>query len=417
MSDVHGRRIALLCTFVVFLGACIGLALSRHFYQLLILRCLQSTGSASTIAIGAGIIGDVTTREERGGFMGVFQTGLLLPLGLFLGGAGARLTEAAVGPVLGGIFAAYLGWRAIFWFLAIYASCFLVALALLLPETLRNIVGNGGISPARHSRAVLERWTASRATTIEDPLPVQADKRAARVDFLAPVRIVFYPEVFFVLFFLSLHYASWQMALTAQSSLFESTYHLSEVDVGLTFLANGVGTMLGSLTTGRLLDRDYRRIKVKFEGAEADFPLETARLRNVWLWSPIQWGSVLLFGWTIDRDVHIAAPIVASFCLAWSAMSAQSVITTFLVDVFPHQSASATAALNLARCLMGAAATATVEPSIKRMGTGWTFTMWTGLLVLSLGLVAVQMKHGAKWRRRRQQREETRHGADKREQS
>lgn len=81
ISDTYGRRITLMCTFVVFLSACIGLALTTRLYQLLILRCLQSFGSASTIAIGAGIVGDVTTREERGGFMGVFQTGLLLPLG------------------------------------------------------------------------------------------------------------------------------------------------------------------------------------------------------------------------------------------------------------------------------------------------------------------------------------------------
>lgn len=81
MSDGFGRRITLLLTLTIFLGACIGLALTKHFYQLMILRCLQSTGSASTIAIGAGMIGDITTREERGGVMGVFQAGLLMPMG------------------------------------------------------------------------------------------------------------------------------------------------------------------------------------------------------------------------------------------------------------------------------------------------------------------------------------------------
>ena len=70
-----------MCTFLVFLSATIGIAVLQHYYQLVILRSLQSSGSASTIAIGAGMIGDITTREQRGGVMGIFQTGLLLPLG------------------------------------------------------------------------------------------------------------------------------------------------------------------------------------------------------------------------------------------------------------------------------------------------------------------------------------------------
>ena len=78
------------------------------------------------MAIGAGVLGDVTTREEKGGYMG-FQAGLLFPL--------------AAGPILGGIFSGTLGWRAIFWFLAIYSSIF-------LPETLRSLVGNSSV-PAR----------------------------------------------------------------------------------------------------------------------------------------------------------------------------------------------------------------------------------------------------------------------------
>lgn len=84
IADVAGRRLTLIATFTVFLGACIGLALSQEYYQLVILRCLQSFGSASTIAIGSGMVGDVSTREQRGGYMGIFQTGSLLPLGASL---------------------------------------------------------------------------------------------------------------------------------------------------------------------------------------------------------------------------------------------------------------------------------------------------------------------------------------------
>ena len=88
VSDVRGRRLAYCCTFAVFFGACIGLAESKNYATLIVLRCLQSTGSASTIAIGSGVIGDITTRDDRGGYMGVFQAGLLVPV--------------AIGPIIGG---------------------------------------------------------------------------------------------------------------------------------------------------------------------------------------------------------------------------------------------------------------------------------------------------------------------------
>jgi MFS family permease len=79
IADVKGRRITYIVTFIIFFGACVGLAETKAYSQLLVLRCLQSTGSASTIAIGAGVIGDITKREERGGYMGIFQAGLLVP--------------------------------------------------------------------------------------------------------------------------------------------------------------------------------------------------------------------------------------------------------------------------------------------------------------------------------------------------
>ncbi|WVR00395.1 hypothetical protein IAU59_007538 [Kwoniella sp. CBS 9459] len=393
LSDAYGRRLTLISTLTVFFAACIGLALTQHYYQLVILRCLQSAGSASTIAIGSGIIGDVTTKAERGGYMGYFQTGLLLPL--------------AIGPVLGGIFASALGWRSLFWFLVIYSGVFLLLLALILPETLRSIVGNGSVSPFKLARSPLERFTANREYNDDSNTNKTPSRRDFSLDLLGPIRILVAPEVIFVSIFLAIHYATWQMALTAQATLFEDTYSLSEINNGLTFIANGFGCMLGSLTTGKLLDRDYRRYKAKYTagGPEEDFPIEIVRLRTIWFWSPLQWGALLLFGWTLDKHVHIAAPIIASFILAWSAMSTQAVISTFLVDIFPKSAASATAALNLARCLMGAGATAQIEPLYSAIGVGWAFTLWTGVMAMSLGLVAVQMRWGAGWRRKRERRE------------
>jgi MFS family permease len=399
VADVHGRRVTYIVTFIIYLGACIGLAETKHFYQLVILRCLQSTGSGSTIAIGAGVVGDITTREDRGGYLGIYQAGLLVPL--------------AIGPILGGVFAQTLGWRAIFWFLVIYSASFLFALFFLLPETLRSLVGNGSV-PAKglgsSPIAYIQRRRLATPTTTELPPPSEISKKKLPVNILGPLQMIVGLEVTYIMFFLAISYTSWQVIITVMSTLFKTTYGLTDLQIGLTFIANGFGCVIGTLTTGRFLDLDYRRIKAAYTGPPEDFPLENARLRAVWLWTGLQCASVLVFGWTVRYNVHITVPIISTFVLGWAATSVISTVTTFMVDVFPNQSASATAALNMVRCLVAAGATAGVLPVVGAIEVGWTFTLVFGVELASLLLVVMQLRYGARKRKMREALQESEAG-------
>jgi MFS family permease len=71
--------------------------------------------------MASGVVSDVATAAERGKYMGFTLAGSLL--------------GPAIGPVLGGILSEFLGWRAIFWFLMIMGSAFLVVFAIFFPET------------------------------------------------------------------------------------------------------------------------------------------------------------------------------------------------------------------------------------------------------------------------------------------
>lgn len=405
VSDVKGRRVTYACTFLVFLGACIGLAETKNYATLIVLRCLQSTGSASTLAIGSGVIGDITSRADRGGFMGIFQAGLLAPV--------------AVGPVIGGAIAGSLGWRSIFWFLTIYSATFLVSLLLLLPETLRSLVANGSLLPSnlllRYPLNLYQRL--SRVNWRHDAAPAQLAERK-QVNVLGPFKILITKHACPIIVFLAIYYAVWQMSITAMSSLFKSRYDLTEIQIGLTFIANGVGSMVGTLITGKILDFDYRKVKASFEVQttsqdvesgdiaaalvnQDDFPLEKARLRLVPVFSGLQCLSILLFGWAIqypDR-VHIAVPIISTFITGWTAVSTQSVIMTYLVDVFHDRSAAASASLNLARCSFAAGGTSFVIPMINKIGVGPAFTICVAVQVVALVGPLIQWRFAAGWRK------------------
>ncbi|KAJ0422942.1 major facilitator superfamily domain-containing protein [Aspergillus carlsbadensis] len=404
VSDVYGRRTAYIGTFIIFVAACIGLALSPNYAALITLRCLQSTGSASTIAIGSGVIGDITTRAERGGYMGVFQAGLLVPV--------------AVGPVIGGGIAGGLGWRAIFWFLAIYAGVFLVLLVVLLPETLRARVGNGSRTPSnpvtQYPLVGYQKTTTIPWQDTQSSSPVAGRKP---IDLLGPFRMLLSNHSAPIIIFLAVYYAVWQMSITAMSSLFKTRYGLSEIEIGLTFIANGVGSMVGTLVTGKILDADYQRVKAQYDAdssidteqpninteseREDNFPLEKARLRLIPLFSLTQCLSILLFGWTIQYPdtVPLATPIISTFITGWTAVSTQSMIMTYLVDVFPDRSAAASASLNLARCLFAAGGTSFVMPMIQGVGVGVAFTVCVAVQIVALVGPWVQWRFAADWRR------------------
>ncbi|KIW19321.1 hypothetical protein PV08_03615 [Exophiala spinifera] len=370
VADALGRRVTYCCTLVVFLGACIGLAETKDFATLMVLRCVQSTGSASTIALGAGVIGDITKREERGGYMGFFQGGLLMPV--------------AIGPVIGGVLAGKLGWNAVFWFLTIYGGVCLTIVALLLPETLRTISGNGSLRVKGISQSFLGAYQRGRYLRTQPQLSEPQTDPGSRkaIDLWGAVRILFRLKTFGAILLVAVHYTVWQSVLTALSTIVRDTYQTTETQIGLIFLANGIGSIGGTLSIGRLLDYDYQKMARKYVGNEQDLPIEKARLRTAWIWSALECVSVLVFGWTVDHGVHISVPIICLFVLGWAAISIQSSVSTYLVDIHHSQSASASASLNLMRCLMGAGGSAVVGPLIGRINVGWTFTLMAGVMVL-----------------------------------
>lgn len=120
LSDQIGRRPVYMLTFTIYIGANIGLALQENYVALLILRAIQSAGSSATVAIGSGVVADISTPAERGGYITAVQASIQI--------------APALAPVLGGLLTQYLGWRSTFWFLAIMAGVFVTLYVFFVPE-------------------------------------------------------------------------------------------------------------------------------------------------------------------------------------------------------------------------------------------------------------------------------------------
>lgn len=129
-----------------------------------------------------------------------------------------------------------------------------------------------------------------------------------------PFVILSYPDVVVTLIFTGIVYAvNYSITVTISSSFAKVYPWLSETILGICYLPSGFGMIVGSTFTGKLLDWEYAKIKARMAEGEdeaEDFPVEYARLRTMPIHLLILVAAVIAWGWSIDRAVHMAVPLV-----------------------------------------------------------------------------------------------------------
>lgn len=197
-----------------------------------------------------------------------------------------------------------------------------------LPETLRLLVGDGSILPQKIHQPLILMVGAGRrnATAKLPPSP----------PLFNPLRILTYLDVMNLLVFHGIQYSIFCAMTATISILFRTTYpFLTEAEAGLCFLAVGGGTIIGGLYAGKLLDRDYRKMKEKIaRGASTDlenplsaeqaakdenFPIEKARMRMVLFHLIVYTACCAGYGWCLEKKVSIVVALVLQVACKFSS--------------------------------------------------------------------------------------------------
>jgi MFS family permease len=171
----------------------------------------------------------------------------------------------------------------------------------------------------------------------------------------------------------------------------------------------GVAAAIGAFCNGRLLDWNYRRIAHKMgrtvdmkRGDDLhDFPIERARIQNIFYIQVLQTVTLLPYGWALEKHAPLAVPLVLQFILGFSLVIAFNSISTLLSDIYPGNVSTASAASNLVRCSLGAVGAAVVDDMLSRMGLGWSFVFTALLLMAATGFLWAEMVWGMGWRQKR----------------
>ncbi|KAF4126698.1 Sugar (and other) transporter [Geosmithia morbida] len=398
-GDMAGRRPAYILAFTIYLFANVGLAVQRNYAALMVLRCVQSAGSSGTIALGYAMVADIAPTSRRGKYIGFI-------------GAGINVGPT-LGPALGGLLSQYLGWPSIFWFLAILVAVWLVPWVLTVPETCRNVVGNGSL-PAQSWNMPLMYYFDHR----KDKTRPQ-DRPRTEFRFPNPLRtlvVIFEKEMSLILGLNSLLYIGFILVSSTLGTLFHAIYGYNDLESGLCYLPFGFGACIAVIGQGYVLDWNYRRLASKLgiviSRRRADdlskFPIESARIQPIYPAVLLGAGALVGYGWALQAETTVAVPLVLVFLIGLFVPTSFNVLNTLIVDLYPQAPATATAANNLVRCLVGAGGAAVIELVIHAVGRGWTFTILALLVAVCVpGLMLIE-KRGPGWRRERYAREAAR---------
>jgi len=240
LAEKLGRRPVYLLTFSIFVLSSLALSLQHSYVALLVLRMVQSLGASVSTSIGYAVIADVSTPAERGK--------MIAPI-MFTVNLGPILA-----PIIGGPLCGNTNWRWIFRLLTILGVAFLISITILLPETNRKIVGNGGIEASGVNRPVLP-FLIPKAHNYEKRQKVQYSSNWAKAKAIMPnpfksVALVFQKDTFLVLYLAGSFYMMYYVVQGSLPTLFKEAYGFNETKIGLCYLTLSVGVVISSQIQG-----------------------------------------------------------------------------------------------------------------------------------------------------------------------
>lgn len=398
LSDKWGRRPTILYCVLGSMASNIGLVFCPSYGIMIFLRCLLAAHAAPLIAITSAVVGDFTTRSDRGGYVGFTF--------------GCTLIGSGIAPFIGACLDQRWKWQGIFAFTAIINAIALAIAFVLLPETSHVIVGNMSILPRHwiHRSPIIYLRGRGRIRTKESRIGKKYGFNTQEL--VKTVKLLKDPLVIFALVPNSIIYATWVMSQTTMTLSLTDSYHYEPIQVGLCFLAPGIACCTSAILCGKLLNYAYRKQqegeRIKNKGTKvrsSDGSVEPqssalnadpqnphivhqpniirARLKYFQPSNLSVVVSTVLYGWTVNQHWNVAAIIVFAVLLTISSMYPQTATNTLLVDLHPESSGTVTSLNNLFRCGLASVFVSCISKMNTSLTIGGTYSLMAGICVIS----------------------------------
>lgn len=322
-----------------------------------------------------GSFADMLPPEKRGVVMSFFIMGPIL--------------GPIIGPIGGGFLAAKMGWRWVFWLVAIVAGFVAIMMLIFTKETYGPVI--------LHRRAARLRKETGNPRLHAKNRDGLSPWAILRHDIVRPFRLLIRsPISIMCALYMAIVYGILNLLITSISQVYQETYNFAPNISGLAYLGLGIGCMAGMTLVSTTADRYAARQMKKNNG-------ERKPEYRIFL-LPI--GAVLLpaglftYGWTAQYQVHWIVPIIAEGIAGLGIMTMFFSTILYLIDSFTIYAASALAANGFIRSTGGGLLPLAGLTMYSNLGVGWGNSVLGFISLATFPISLYLLKYGGYLRER-----------------
>jgi MFS family permease len=254
----------------------------------------------------------------------------------------------------------------------------------ILRETFRPLLLERKVKQLRQSTG-----DATLVSAMQHP---HSGAEALVLSLTRPFRLLlFSPVVLLPTLGMGIMFGLFFLMVSTMATVFQKSYGFSLGASGLTYLGFAVGLFAGLALFALTSDRAYKAL---------ENPLPEARLAPVAIGAPLACISLLLYGWTIEKQVHWIVPIIGSTIFSLSMIAFIMPVSTYLIEIFHEYAAAPVGANSFLRSLLGGVLPLIAGRLFGNLGLGWGNTL---LAFIALGFAPLPWlfyKNGEKLRER-----------------
>ncbi|OJJ31051.1 hypothetical protein ASPWEDRAFT_119892 [Aspergillus wentii DTO 134E9] len=370
LSNRFGRRPVFLLSTILSLFCNVGCAKSPTYTSMAACRALTAFFISPASAIGSAVVAETFFKRERAKYMGIWT--LLITLGV------------PVGPFIFGFVAYRVGYRWIFWVLAMTNAAQFILYIFFGPET-RYL---GGSNQSQASDLKAQYFSFHRI----DPSPLRLS------EFFHPLALFMKPTVLIPAVAYAMVFLFGSVLITVEvPQLLQAKFGLNTQQLGLQFLGVIIGSVLGEQVGGSMSDfwMNHRARKIQ-QRPEPEYRL--------WLSYPGTLlaiaGTVVFLVCTEQAPGHwVVPPIIGTGISAFGNQIVTTVMITYAVDSYPQDAGSVGVFITFVRQIWGFIGPFWFPDMFDTVGVAASSGIACALLVVfSLLLTIPVHAMGRKWR-------------------
>ena len=375
ISEVYGRKIAVLCPMVVAIAFTFGSATAKDFQTLMLTRFFGAFFASAPVTNTGGVLGDLFTPAQRGTAMAAYSLAVV-------GGP-------VLGPVISSAVVAQpsLGWRWTEYLTGILQIVVVLLATILLDETYPQRLL---LHKARRLRLETGNW-ALHAEFEEWDVSISG---LAHKFLVRPVKILLTPICFLMALYASFCYGIFYMQLGAIPIIYTEIRGWTPFEASLIFLAILIGALLGlgaNVANQSFYNRAYH--------AAGNRAVPERRLPPMMAGGLLFAAGQFLTGWTASNlSIHWIVPTIGLVLLGTGFIMIFQAALNYLVDTFTQYAASAIAANTFLRSCFAGAFPLVVAPMYHNIGTGYASTITGGFATLLIPVPFVFWRFGRRIR-------------------